>query len=274
MHSKYRSFKENDQNNVNCKNSSKNGKDDALETRLSHLRCIQCFNIVAPENASRTLCINCNQIYDKYKEVNDVYRMIDIILLQKRCFFHFINNRKEMNTNGENMRIVLINGLFLLINTFFLHEISFKALYLEFISIRLKTDSFCRLMKIHFLNIFLLYFFIQLKEILTMKKQQNAASKRNIKNILISALTTFYNVFTIYLFSNLYNSLLIIFYIWEYDKLYYYFIVNFLNCCSMVVAYDCYVNCKIFAYLLVLLVNVIDCSILIKREIIEITSLN
>ena len=61
----------------------------------------------------------------------------------------------------------------------------------------------------------------------------------------------FYKFYKVFLFAQLYNAFYLLFFIWKYQKIFYFFLLDFLSGCALVVATNVLVNSKGYSFLFV-----------------------
>ena len=191
--------------------------------------CIEC-NKESKHCKQSTLCEFCCKKMDKYETTSQTYIFVDLILLKRTVFRHFLLNQKITFT-----RFLRIFILQLIIHHIFVDS-SFN-----------KTP-----------HLYLKSILLEITYILLVNLTLHFKSKM-----------TFYKAIFVILFSSFFNYFKILMVLWDYNRHEYYFIVETLNCCSNIVALKIYEPNQILIIFTVLISKVVS-HLIFKPEIFSI----
>jgi lipid intermediate transporter len=179
------------------------------------LVCIEC-NVKADHNLKdKTLCVECAKKIDKYMEVNLTLKIIDLLLLKKPVFKHFLINNKFYTISFVNLVLTHLSCEILIsFADFSVSNLIIKGERTLEINLRYSSLLAQILGNMVYMSILSICF-----PLLDRKK-------------LLSAV----------LFSSFFNYFKILFALWSYREVKYFLIIEILNCAANALALDCYEN--------------------------------
>ncbi|ORD94755.1 hypothetical protein ECANGB1_43 [Enterospora canceri] len=176
-----------------------------------------------------------------YSETNGLVKAIDFLLIKRGLFEYLINHSTE---GGTTVAYGLINMLSL----FSLSRIHFELLYFSGFALHMPQPTLMLLIKVYLIN-----FAIFTTAILIHNRNSGKISL-NLSRIIHA-----------YALAHCYGSFYLLFVIWEYTTLFYFFALDFLVSCSLLLAAEILTGTKSLAYLLILMMSLVKYAFLVRK---------
>lgn len=174
--------------------------------------CIECSSHVVPETRSKLYCAHCHKKIDKYNEVNNTLKIMDLILLKEPIFRHFLLNSTCGSWNIAALVLLYFGALF-----------SIRLSDLHINTLRIRAD---RLIEIDF---FYTNVWIQLASTLIyIACLRLIFSKMGFRTFLHALLV-----------GSFYSGVKVVFSVWNYNIIQYFIIIDMLSCCENIFALHC-----------------------------------
>ncbi|KAI5177067.1 lipid intermediate transporter [Pancytospora epiphaga] len=174
--------------------------------------CIECSTQATPGAQSKLYCRSCHKKMDKYYEVNNTLKIIDLILLKEPIFRHFLFNSAHSNWN-----------IAMLIFFYFCALCSIRISDLQISTLKIRTDKLIEI------NLFYTSIITQLTTtFIYVACLRLAFSKISFRSFIHALLV-----------GSFYSGFKIVFSVWNYNVVHYFIIIDILSACGNMFALYC-----------------------------------
>ncbi|KAI4292500.1 hypothetical protein PAPHI01_1774 [Pancytospora philotis] len=174
--------------------------------------CIECSAPAPAQTKSKLYCQNCSSKVDKYSEVNNTLKIIDLLLLKESAFRHYLFNRQCSRCDLAKLALI-----------YFISAVSIHLAGLQITPLKVDAD---RIVKI---DLYYSSLWVQFTSLAIYLACLRCVFRRIDFALFLYAvlMSSFYNVFKI------------VFSIWNYNVVQYFIIVEILSSCGNIFALLC-----------------------------------
>lgn len=174
--------------------------------------CVECFT----KPICKKICPNCHKKADKYEELTATIKIIDLLLFKKQVFAHFLINRNRRPIDYLRPIILLAFSIYFP----WIFQLELSKLKIDSASTKdiTEVDFFYNTHIPQIIGVFLYFLFL---------------------TIFFRSIS-FYNLFYSVIFSSFYSYFKIAFSLWNYSKIQYFIIAEFLSCVGNITGIGCF----------------------------------